>query len=517
MRTCFVVLAVVVGVLLASAVEAAPPCARGFTHSRRFAGCVQENCGSVPEAHYAAGGECVCSTSGSIANKPGDPTQECTRPKTDEDCPGCVFKCVREDQTCPDFRPEPPTQGPKPRPSAKPPTPSTPTLSCPEHAKPDGDNERCWCDAGFEPTPVNGRCLEAKAVSCGDGVCGTDGGDGRPENCLTCPVDCGCDEGMMCLQPAETDYGQCVPQVAAIFEIGCTKGSKPPRVMVKRPLGHHEEARLDTPLSEGDTVTIESYGDRECKGPYVTFRWGGNLGRVVLDGDIMHVVKIRNTAIESGWPRRKTAGKHGADDDIVAVWTFLNQMLHGEIAGRAGSHAVPLVARKLPSPARLPSRLIPALNKAGRLAASTPGFIFELLSPSNKTAYTTRIWINSHIVVTQRANGAMEVFTLEGHPDLSINDGPKTTLEESLSLAIDAQGRRGEIRPFDPADLDAVVDPATPWCSHGQLLDETACMDPAELAALASGASRLEDVIAAAGIGLLALSALGLAASLARR
>ncbi len=77
-------------------------CAPGYRFDPRSGvGCVQENCASVPSAHYSYEGYCVCGSSGSIAENPKDPNLECAYPADHAGCPGCVFACVHLDEKCP--------------------------------------------------------------------------------------------------------------------------------------------------------------------------------------------------------------------------------------------------------------------------------------------------------------------------------------------------------------------------------------------------------------------------------
>ncbi|MCB9636886.1 MAG: hypothetical protein H6721_32665 [Sandaracinus sp.] len=86
-------------------------CRAGFQWNRRFGGCVQVDCSSVTHAHYAHGGECVCGSSGSVNERATDPNQECSTPRDDTTCSGCVYACVRNGQSCP----APPRQTPSTR------------------------------------------------------------------------------------------------------------------------------------------------------------------------------------------------------------------------------------------------------------------------------------------------------------------------------------------------------------------------------------------------------------------
>lgn len=128
-------------------------CPTGETFSARFAACVQADCNDVEHAHYAHGGECVCSSAGSIAQKDTDPTKPCRRPRAYASCPGCVYKCVRPDQSCPtDVQVDPQAKCEK---------------TCAEYHSPGvrgelvGGECRCVCKPGYEPDDT----LTCKKVS----------------------------------------------------------------------------------------------------------------------------------------------------------------------------------------------------------------------------------------------------------------------------------------------------------------------------------------------------------------
>ncbi len=98
--------AVVMGFMLLwgatdGAVVEAQRCRAGYEWNRRFAGCVQTDCNDVEHAHYAYGGECVCGSSGSIAERSTDPNQECSHGSNHSSCPGCVYACVVPGRACP--------------------------------------------------------------------------------------------------------------------------------------------------------------------------------------------------------------------------------------------------------------------------------------------------------------------------------------------------------------------------------------------------------------------------------
>lgn len=76
-------------------------CKPGYTFSRRFSSCVQENCDKIPDAHYGYDGLCVCGSSGSIEENPKDPNQECHYDLEYTTCSRCVYACVHLEEDCP--------------------------------------------------------------------------------------------------------------------------------------------------------------------------------------------------------------------------------------------------------------------------------------------------------------------------------------------------------------------------------------------------------------------------------
>lgn len=77
-------------------------CPKGYEfRPQSGVGCVQIDCGSIPDAHYGYTGNCVCGSSGSIHEDPTDPNKACYMPETFEYCPRCVYACIGTDETCP--------------------------------------------------------------------------------------------------------------------------------------------------------------------------------------------------------------------------------------------------------------------------------------------------------------------------------------------------------------------------------------------------------------------------------
>ena len=65
-------------------------------------GCVQIDCGTVPNAHYSYTSRCICGSAGSLYENPADPNKSCNYPGDYEACPGCLYACVHADEACPD-------------------------------------------------------------------------------------------------------------------------------------------------------------------------------------------------------------------------------------------------------------------------------------------------------------------------------------------------------------------------------------------------------------------------------
>ncbi len=78
-------------------------CPKGYVfNSNSGVGCQQENCGSIPGAHYSYVGYCICGSSGSINENPDDPNKACGYDNGYSGCPGCVYACVHADEECPE-------------------------------------------------------------------------------------------------------------------------------------------------------------------------------------------------------------------------------------------------------------------------------------------------------------------------------------------------------------------------------------------------------------------------------
>ncbi len=76
-------------------------CDPGYVFQRMSGvGCVQENCASIPGAHWSYEGYCVCGSSGSMFEDPNDANKECYLPRACSACPGCVYACVHFDEAC---------------------------------------------------------------------------------------------------------------------------------------------------------------------------------------------------------------------------------------------------------------------------------------------------------------------------------------------------------------------------------------------------------------------------------
>ncbi len=76
-------------------------CTPGWEWSTKVGKCIQSNCSSVSHAHYSYVLDCVCGSSGSIAEDPNDPNKECSYPANYGSCPGCVYACVGLQDECP--------------------------------------------------------------------------------------------------------------------------------------------------------------------------------------------------------------------------------------------------------------------------------------------------------------------------------------------------------------------------------------------------------------------------------
>ncbi len=78
-------------------------CKPGWEWDIKIGKCIQSNCADVSNAHYSYVLDCVCGSSGSVAENPDDPNKECSYPLNYGPCSGCVYSCVELDADCPDL------------------------------------------------------------------------------------------------------------------------------------------------------------------------------------------------------------------------------------------------------------------------------------------------------------------------------------------------------------------------------------------------------------------------------
>ncbi len=80
----------------------AQECKPGYTWQRMSGvGCVQDDCKSIPNAHYSYTKDCICGSSGSVNENPNDPNKACHREWEYKSCPGCLYACIHTDELCP--------------------------------------------------------------------------------------------------------------------------------------------------------------------------------------------------------------------------------------------------------------------------------------------------------------------------------------------------------------------------------------------------------------------------------
>ncbi len=577
MRRGFAIwIALAIGVLTGWTWETTGDCDPGWEWSRRYAGCVQTSCSSVAHAHYGYDGTCVCSSAGSVAEKATDPTKACRRAATHTSCPRCVYACVASTQTCPGDPPKadakkacedkcteyhsPGVQAklvagrcecvckkgyapdetltcrkvecsrqcndelgalgeakgthpdcdcackdgferagdkclPKLDPSVptSPDEPDTPTprpppaLTCPPGASPDPSGEACECGPGFLPEPKDGKC--EKPVGCGDATCDPD----RQETCVSCPDDCGCAEGEFCSGPEDDrSKATCKLHRATLVAFGCGRGSGTAGVSVTR--GKERLAPVSgLILTDGDRVRLSNFSPGACKDAFVTLDWNGTLGRVVLGEDLWYEFEIKGGSWWSGWPvSRDNVSELGS-----GILTFIAQEGIG-------------------------------IKLAAKFGALLSGVASFLASPDSAGGASRHVWIKSYVVIHQRSDGSMRVYTKEGAPDVQFGDGPLVGVAPGMAVDFAADGTISPPMKFDPAELAALGEEAVPWCGEGQHREIARCVDDTpstpEIATSEDGEddakrgpSRLPSVIGWFAIGLVALSALGLLLSIVRR
>ena len=566
-------IALVIGVLTGWTWETVGDCDTGWEWSRKFVGCIQSNCSSVQHAHYGYDGTCVCSSSGSIAEKSTDPTKACKRAATHASCPRCVYACVEPTEACPGEKPKPdPKQAcedkcteyhspgvqakliggkcncvckkgyapdetltcrkvecseqckdelgslgqakgthpdcncacqdgferagdkclPRLDPSAPPPddppdlpTPrEPPTLTCPPGASPDPSGNKCECGPGFLPEPKEGKCV--KPAGCGDATCDSDG----EETCVTCPEDCGCADDEFCTGPEDDlSKAQCRKHRATVVAWGCGEGTGVVGLRIKRD-GERIAPRAGLILTDGDQIRLSNDNLGTCKDAFVTLDWGGTLGRVILGEGYWYDFEIKGGAWKSGWP----VGHRDAREVGSAIVSFVRDHAYGA--------ALTFIFGEM---------------LGGAMAASSPGGV------ANR-----HVWINSYVVIHQRTDGSVRVYTKEGAPEVSLGEGPRVAVAAGMAVDFEADGTIAAPTKYDPAELDALGEDAVPWCGAGQHREGARCVDdapaadgPAAIEPTTSeakrGRSRLPAVIGWIAVGLIGISGLGLLLTIARR
>jgi len=78
-------------------------CYPGYEWSIKVGDCVQTNCDSVTDGHYSYVLDCLCGSSGSVAEDPKDPNKECYQRSDYAACPSCLYACVGLKAECPDY------------------------------------------------------------------------------------------------------------------------------------------------------------------------------------------------------------------------------------------------------------------------------------------------------------------------------------------------------------------------------------------------------------------------------
>lgn len=101
---CLGMLIMLIGAMPAAAAIEDCPTGYEFQPSSGV-GCVQINCGLVPDAHYSYTSRCICGSAGSVNENPADPNKACYYGNDYSACPGCLFACVHIDEDCPDDTP----------------------------------------------------------------------------------------------------------------------------------------------------------------------------------------------------------------------------------------------------------------------------------------------------------------------------------------------------------------------------------------------------------------------------
>jgi hypothetical protein len=78
-------------------------CYPGYEWSIKVGDCIQTNCDSVTDGHYSYVLDCLCGSSGSIAEDPNDNNKECYQRSDNASCPSCLYACVGLKAECPDY------------------------------------------------------------------------------------------------------------------------------------------------------------------------------------------------------------------------------------------------------------------------------------------------------------------------------------------------------------------------------------------------------------------------------
>lgn len=531
-------------------------CPRGRVFDPTFAACVQADCNDVPLGHYAYGGECVCSTAGSIAEKATDPTKRCSRSSTDPSCPSCLYKCIRRDQSCPAAEPAPsPMQ--------------VCEESCTEYhsrgveAKLFSGECRCVCKEGWKPD----KTLTCKEVEC-DELCRARLGEHGVSGASPHP-DCGCtcengyaEKGGTCERGATTKKTTptpsptltCPPNAEPDSQnetCWCRSPFKPepvdgtcvvdPRANcgdkfcdnrgAKKVLGEirlFEDCELcpedcgcatgefcspkvgkeAVPRCRPQTATLEDWG---CKGGVVkisVWRQRGKVtatrGMALTPGD---EVNFDLLSCEGGFANFTWGSARGRVLYPKSSPDLFHRVTIGEDAitsgwPRTGNESAE-VAWKLVRDEGI-GRLLPTL--LGPLA-TVVGFG---MGADSSGGAATFVWLKSELIIVQRSDETARVITLSGSPELQIGDGPRLLVPPGQAVDIDAAGL-GVPAAFITEELDALQTRGFSWCAQGRELDGAKCIEPVR------GSGRVAGLFSKLGIGLIVLSCLGLAFAAARR
>ncbi|MFH1722684.1 MAG: zinc-ribbon domain-containing protein [Candidatus Altiarchaeota archaeon] len=281
-------------------------------------------------------------------------------------------------------------------------------VECPLNSKWNHKTKKCECNVGYYMGDDK-KCHPLEDPRCGNGVCDDPNDEFMSENCLSCPPDCKCKEGVVCNPFHEKNSIQnkgCVDEaVVEVVGFGCEGPGFPPDIFFQRAnRGAEGLVGLGDKFAVGDKITLrKKFNDKgvtTCY-PYIILNWKGKKVKLSVTGTatLMYTIEIKKTHIESGWES----------------W--------GDTAQEYGGKVIIKIIDKY---------VLPAIPIVGAIWSVVTG------ADSSIPADVTRVEVNSNIIIEHFDTGDANIYTLEGSPKVE-HQGVKKDLPPGKKIEIRSQ------------------------------------------------------------------------------